>query len=167
MSVNRAEIIHELIQIYQSIGNGSRAEEDIARCKVNIDSILKRKDKLLDLSVDGRISDEEFSQRNDRFNEEIDKLRLRLGELEEEKRKNQDMLQSIDVLRQAITKELRFADGFSVGVVDALLDRIVVHPQTEKGTVQVSVWLKALPGEERFSIRRRRGDASVCSRQYI
>ena len=167
LSVNRTEIVQELIRIYESIGNGNGAEEEIARCRVSIDGILKRKDKLLDLSVDGRVSDEEFSRRNDRFNEEIDKLRLRLGELEEEKRKNQDMLQSIDVLRRAVTEELSFADGFSVGVVDALLERVVVHPQTEKDTVQISVWLKALPGEERFSIRRRRGDTSVCSRQYI
>jgi len=166
LSVNKTEIIHELIEIYQSLGNGSKIEEDIARCRVEIDSILKRKDKLLDLSIGGRISDEEFFQRNDRFNGEIDKLRIRLAELEEEKRKNQDMLQSIDVLRQAITKELSFADGFSVGVVDALLDRIEVHPQKEKNTVHVSVYLKAIPEEERFCIQRRRGSTSVCSRQY-
>ena len=167
LSLNRTEIIHELVQIYQSIGNGSRAEEDIARCKVNIDSILKRKDKLLDLSIDGRISDAEFSQRNDRFNEEIDKLRQRLTELEEEKRKNQELLGSIDVLRQAITEELSFTDGFSTGVVDALLDHIEVHPQTEKNTVHVSVYLKAIGKEEQFSIQRKRGNTSVCSRQYI
>ena len=167
LSLNRTEIVHELVQIYQSIGNGSRAEEDIARCKVNIDSILKRKDKLLDLSIDGRISDAEFSQRNDRFNEEIERLRLRLAELEEEKRKNQELLTSIDVLRQAITEELSFADGFSTGIVDALLDRIEVHPQTEKNTVHVSIWLKAIGKEEKFSIQRKRGNTSVCSRQYI
>ena len=166
MSVNRSEIIHELIQIYQSIGNGSRAEEDIARCRGEIDNISKRKDKLLDLSIDGRISDEEFSQRNDRFNEEINRLRLRLSELEEEKRKNQDMLQSIEVLRQAITEELSFTDGFSVGVVDSLLDHIEVHPQKEKDIVEVSIYLKAIQAEEKFTIRRGRGRASVCSRQY-
>lgn len=168
LTVNKTEIIHELIRIYQSIGNGSRTEEDIARCRVEIDSVLKRKDKLLDLSIDGRISDDEFSQRNGRFNEEIDKLRARLAELEEEKLKNQDMLQSIDVLRQAITKELSFENGFSVGVVDALLDRMEVHPQKEgeKDVVHVSVYLKAIPEEEKFCIQRRRGNTSVCSRQY-
>lgn len=168
LSINKAEIIHELIELYQSIGNGSKTEEDIARCKVEIDSILKRKDKLLDLSIDGRISDEEFSQRNNRFNGEIDKLRLRLEELEAEKLKNQDMLQSINLLRQAITKELNFEDGFSVGVVDTLLDRIEVHPQNEeeKNTVHVSVYLKVIPEEEKFSIHRGRGRTSVCTREY-
>jgi len=168
LSVNKAEIIREMIRLYQSIGDGGRTEEEAARCRAEIDSILKRKDKLLDLSIDGRISNGEFSQRNDRFNEEIGRLRIRLAELEEEKLKLRDMLQSIDVLRGAIAKELSFADGFSVGVVDALLDRIEVHPQNEgeKDTVEVSVWLKTTPEEERFSIRRRRGNPSVCSRQY-
>lgn len=166
LSVNRTEIAHELIRLYQSVGNGSRTEEDIARCRVEMDSILKRKDKLLDLSIDGRISDEEFSQRNNRFNEEVERLRYRLGELEEEKRKNQEMLQSIDVLRQAITKELSFAEGFSVGVVDALLDRIEVHPQEEKNVVRVSVYLKAISEEENFIIHRGRGRTSVCTRSY-
>ena len=135
---------------------------------MSIDGILKRKDKLLDLSIDGLISDAEFSQRNDRFNEEIEKLRLRLTELEEEKRKNQDLLQSMDVLRQAITAELNFTDGFSIGVVDALLDHIEVHPQTEgeKNTVHVSVYLKAIGKEEQFTIQRKRCNTSVCSRQY-
>ena len=167
LSVNRTEIVRELIQIYQSIGNGSRAEEDIAHCKVEIDNILKRKDKLLDLSIDGRISDEEFTQRNEHFNEDIERLRLRLGELEEEKRKNQNMLQSIDVLRQVIMKELNFTEGFSIGVIDSLLDRIEVHPQEEKNVVKVSVYLKAIPEEEKFTIQRTKGKTSVCSRQSI
>lgn len=166
LPINRAEIVRELIQIYQSIGDGSRAEEDIAQCKVEIDSILKRKDKLLDLSVGGRISDEEFSRRNGRFNGEIERLRLRLEELGEEKLKNRDMLQSLGILRRAAAGELSFAGGFSVGVIDALLDRVEVHPQGEKKTVEVSVYLKDTPEGKAFTIQRGRGRASVCTRLY-
>ena len=146
----------------------AKTEEDIAKCKVNIEGILKRKDKLLDLSVGGHISDEEFTQRNSRFNEEIDRLRLRLDELEQERSKNREMLQSIDVLRQAITKELDFTDGFSIGVIDTLLDHIEVHPQegNKKNEIHVSVYLKAISEEEQFTIRRGRGRTSVCTRQY-
>ncbi len=168
LSLNKAEIIHELIELYTSIGSGHRVEEDIAQCKVSIEKILKRKDKLLDLSIDGRISDEEFAQRNGRFNDEVQTLRLRLEELEAERIKDQDMLQSIDVLRQAIGKELDFSDGFSIGVIDALLDRIEVHPQnaTKKNVVHISVYLKAVGGMKEYLIQRGRGRTSVCSRQY-
>ena len=158
-----------MIGLYTSLSGGSKTEEDMARCRVTIEGILKRKDKLLDLSIEGRISDEEFSQRNERFNDEIAKQRIRLGELEEERRKNQSMLQSIDVLRQVITRELDFTNGFTVGVIDSLLDHIEVHPQGEgeKNTVHISVYLKLLSEEERFAIKRGRGRTSVCSREYI
>ena len=145
---------------------GAKTEEDIARCKTGIDDILRRKDKLLDLSIDGRISDEEFSLRNDRFNGEIEQLRHRLQELEAEKIKNQDMMQSIEMLRQAITKELDFTNGFSVGVIDALLDHIEVNGTGEKNRVHVKVFLKAVPKKVNFLIKRARNKTSVCIRQY-
>ena len=169
LSLNKTEIIHDLIRIYTSIGNGSKTEEDIAKCKVNMEGFLKRKDKLLDLNIAGHISDEEFTQRNSHFNEEIDRLRMRLSELEQERLKNREMLQSIDMLRQAITKELKFADGFSIGVIDTLLDHVEVHPQEEgkKNEIHISVYLKVISEEEKFTIQRGRGRASVCTRQYI
>ena len=46
----------------------------------------------------------------------IERLRLRLEELEEE-RNSQNMPQSIDVLRQAMIRALNFANGFSVVVI--------------------------------------------------
>ena len=167
LSIHKTEIIHELVQLYTTLGSGSKIEEDIARCRTGIDDILRRKDKLLDLSIDGRISDEEFSLRNDRFNGEIEQLRIRLQELEGEKLKNQDMMQSIETLRQAITEELDFTNGFTVGVIDALLDHIEVSDTEEKNRVEVKVFLKAVKESSTFTVRRARGRTSVCTRQYI
>ena len=166
LSLNKAEIIHELVRLYSTLGSGAGTEEAMARCKTGIDDILRRKDKLLDLSIDGRISDEEFSLRNERFNGEIDQLRTRLRELEAEKLKNQDMMQSIETLRQAITRELDFTNGFTAGVMDALLDHIQVSATEDKNRVEVKVYLKAVDESPAFSIRRSRGRTSVCTRQY-
>ena len=167
LSIHKAEIIHELVQLYTTLGSGAKTEEDIAQCKVKIEDILRRKDRLLDLSIDGRITDEEFSLRNDRFNEEITKLQDRLRELEAEKIKNQDMMQSIEMLRQAITEELDFSNGFSVGVIDALLDHIEVNGTEDKNRVEVQVYLKAVNETADFTIKRARNRTSVCTRQYI
>ena len=167
LAIRKEEITHDLVQLYAEIGSGTRADEDIARCKTSIDDILRRKDRLLDLSIDGRISDDEFSLRNDRFNEEIEKLQQRLQELEAEKIKNKDMMQSIEVLRQAVTKELDFSDGFSDGVIDALLDHIEVFGTDDKNQVKVKVYLKAIPESQEYLIQRGRRKTSVCARQYI
>jgi len=167
ISLCKADIVHELVQLYASVGAGEKTEEEMSRCRAGMEEILRRKDKLLDLSIDGRISDEEFSLRNDRFNEELEKLRMRLTELEGEKLKIADMMQSIEALRQAIEKELDFTEGFSAGVIDALVDRIEVHGTDDQNLVRVSVSLKALPDTQYYTVQRKRGKTSVCSRVYI
>ncbi|MDD5938781.1 MAG: recombinase family protein [Clostridiales bacterium] len=167
LSIHKSEIIHELVQIYTAIGSSSKADEETARCKASIDDILRRKDKLLDLSIDGRISDKEFSLRNDRFNEEIEKLQKKMKELEAEKIKTKDMMQSIEVLRQAVDRELNFSDGFSDGIIDALLDHIEVFGTDDKTQVKVKVYLRAVSETQEYLIQRRRGRTSVCNRQYI
>lgn len=130
------------------------AEKKSVKCKAEMDEILRRKDRLLDLNIDDRITDQEFSARNDRFNQELEKLQEQLRELEEEKLKTKDMMQSIETLRQVITRELSFESGFSDGVMDALLDHIEVKGAGEKNDVTVTVYLKAMPEAQTYSIHR-------------
>ena len=166
VAIHKAEVVHELIQIYSSIRGEEEVEKKSAKCKAEMDEILRRKDRLLDLNIDGRITDQEFSARNDRFNQELEKLQEQLRELEEEKLKTRDMMQSIETLRQVITRELSFESGFSDGVIDALLDHIEVKGMGEKNNVTVTVYLKAMPEGQIYSIHRIRGNTSVCTRQY-
>ncbi len=167
LAINKVEIIHELIQIYTSVGNESKTQEGIAKCKVAIDEILRRKDKLLDLNIDGKISDDEFSIRNSRFNDEIEKHRVRLVELEAEAEKNKEMSESINALRQLITKELSFENGFSGGVIDSLLEKIVIYPTEDKNCIKAEVYFKVSQEVLNFKVQRRKGKTSVCSEQCI
>lgn len=155
------ELARELLQLYASLGEESR---EIPRVQRELEGVFRRKDKLLDLNIDGRVSDEEFAQRNRRLNEEAGRLRLRLEELEAEKKRT--ILQSSDGLRQTIERELEFRDGFSAGVIDALLDRVELYPQREGEPIRLSVYIKDEPEEMWFAIHRERGKPSVCSRQY-
>lgn len=166
VAIHKAEVVHELIQIYSSIRGEEEVEKKSAKCKVEMDEILRRKDRLLDLNIDGRITDQEFSARNDRFNQELERLQEQLRELEEEKLKTRDMMQSIETLRQVITRELSFESGFSDGVIDTLLDHIEVKGAGEKGDVTATVYLKVMPEAQEYSIHRIRGNTSVCTRQY-
>ena len=165
VSFDRAELVCEMIGLYRCLGNESRIDEDMARCRTEIEEILLRKDRLLDLSIAGRITDDEFSQRNKRFNGQLDELGKQLETLREGKEKNRDMLASAEALGDALARELEFREGFTSGVIDALLDHIEVHPQQEgeKSTVRVSAYLKVWKDVSRdFTIRRRRGKPSEC-----
>lgn len=167
ISAHKADIIQDLIQIYSSADIDGKLEEDLSKCKGEMDDVMRRKDKLLDLSIDGRISDDEFSLRNERFNSEYAKLQQHMEELRKQQIQTQDMMQSVEVLRQAIDQELTFEDGFMAGVIDALLDHMEVFGTGDKNLVEVHVYLKAVRDHQKYAIQRRYGKPSVCTRQAI
>lgn len=164
---NKAEIIHELIKIYSDIGSQSKIKEDMAKMQGLINDFLKKKDKLLDLSIKGKITDDEFEQRNDGFNAEIVSLKERIAELKEQEQKNKDISETVDILRGLIANELDFKEGFSEGLVDSLLDRIEVYKTENKNEVKLKVFLKIVKEELPFAVKRSRNNTSVCYNQYI
>ena len=165
-AIPKEEIVRELLGIYASMGEGEKAAASAANCRSKLEDVMRRKDRLLDLNMDGRISDEEFSLRNRRFNEELEVLRRQLDELEQEKEKTKQLLQSVETLRPVILRELSFEHGFSEGVMDALLDHLEVNGTGDKKVIGATVYLKGASEPQRYTIQRIRGNASVCTRQY-
>ena len=163
---NKADIIHDLIKIYTTLSQQSNITQDIAKCKVNINDILKRKDKLLDLSIAGKLSDDEFEKRNNSFNLEIDTLKVKIKDLEEQEQANIEIEKSIEALRKIIAKELDFEDGFNNSIIDSLLDKVEVYKTEEKNVIDVKVNLKLIDDTLEYRINRGRKNTSVCSKQY-
>ena len=162
---DKATIIHDLVRIYSSISSGSKIKEDIAKTKTQINEILKRKDKLLDHSIEGRISDDEFTKRNNAFNLEIEGLEVRLVNLNEEEQKNKEVAGTVEALRQMIADELDFTDGFDNAIIDALLDKIEVHKTDDKKIINLKVYFKVLSEEANYIVKRGK-TTSVCSETY-
>lgn len=164
---NKAEIIHDLIKIYSSLSQQSNITQDIAKCKVNINDILKRKDKLLDLSIAGKLSDDEFEKRNNQFNLEIDSLKVKIADLEKQEQANKEIEKSIEALRKIIAKELDFENGFNNTIIDSLLDKIEVYRTEEKNVIDVKLYMKVIDDTLEYRINRDRKNTSVCNKQYI
>ena len=97
--------------------------------------------------MDDRISNEEFEQRNNAFNEQIEELKARLSELSEEEQKSLDLKESIESLRGAISNELDFTDNISKNVVDSFIDKIVVLKGDTDNEINLKIFLKLLPGD--------------------
>lgn len=164
--IEKSNIIHDLIKIYSSIGSESQVKEDIAKCRTQINQILSKKDKLLDLSIDGRLSNNEFEARNNAFNEEIDKLRLQIEDLEEQEQKNKEVTYSVETLRKLIANELDFENGFDNAVADALIDRIEVYKTEDKKEINLKIYFKVLEEVQEYRINRGKNNTSVCTAQY-
>ena len=90
----------------------------------------------------------------------------RLAELEKQRQDDQDRVQYIRALKRVISRELDFSEGFTVGLVDALLDHMEVMGTEDKKVVHVTVYLKGMPEQQNYVVQRAKGKTSVCTRAY-
>lgn len=168
MIENKSDIIHDLINIYSSIGSKTKIKEEVTQNQNKINDILKMKDKLLDLSIKGRITDDEFEIRNNKFNEQISELKETIEQLNKQEEKNTDILRSAEVLKKIISNELNFDNGLSNSLVDEILDRIEVHKTEEENVINLKVYFKISNESIPFTIsRKQRGKTSFCYNSAI
>ena len=176
---DKSKIIHDMIKMYTDLNAKSSLKEDIAKLRVEINNTLKMKDKLLDLSIKGRIDDDEFEVRNKKFNDEITSMKERIADYEKQSEQNDEFLQTIEVLRSVIADELSFDEIIGDGIVGSLLDRIEVYKSDEKNTVRLKIYLRVIDDSTEFDVLRKKGKTSVvtevgsnnnavlCSSQYV
>ena len=118
------------------------------------------------MSIAGKLTDDEFEKRNNSFNLEIDTLKVKIKELEEQEEANKEIEKSIEALRKIIAKELDFEDGFNNAIIDSLLDKVEVFKTDEKNVIDVKVHIKLIDDTLEYRINRSRKNTSVCNKQY-
>ncbi|MBE6704434.1 MAG: recombinase family protein [Ruminococcaceae bacterium] len=138
-------IVNDLIELYKESGSTKAIVKAKHKIQADINTVLAKKDKLLDLVMDDRITNEEFEQRNNEFNMQLDKLRAKLSELDEKERKSLDLKESIEGLRTSIANELVFTEDIGKSVVDSFIDKIVVYKSKEENRIDLKIFLKLLP----------------------
>ncbi|MBS7298691.1 MAG: recombinase family protein [Eubacteriales bacterium] len=140
----KASIINDLIAIYNESSSIKAIAKSKHKIQADIKALLAKKDKLLDLVMDDRLSNEEFEQRNNIFNVQIDEHRESLNKLDEEERKSLDLKESIESLRENIANELDFTEDLSKNVVDSFIDKIMVYKR-EENQIELKIFMKILP----------------------
>lgn len=75
---NKKDYLSSVLKEYENIMETYNDEAGINDIKNQIQVLEKQKDKLLDLSLNGMISNVEFKKRNDKFNSELEELNKKL-----------------------------------------------------------------------------------------
>ncbi len=141
----KAAIINDLIALYKESVSSNLIAKSRHKTQTDINTILAKKDKLLDLVMDDRLSNEEFEQRNDLLNGQIEELKARLAELDEENQKSLGLKENIESLRIAISNELDFFNNISKNVIDSFIDKIYVYQSNTENMIYLKIFLKFLP----------------------
>ena len=139
---DKEKIIDSLVTVLTNIPK--EVDYGKLRCQVEneMDDLERKKNRLLDLSIAGALTVEEFQERNDAFNARILACQGKLTAIrqEEESRSSEEL--DIPAIRQALDRALSFTGDVDTALVATILDRVVVKRESTKDAIRLDIFLK-------------------------
>ena len=139
---DKEKIIDSLVTVLTNIPK--EVDYGKLRCQVEneMDDLERKKNRLLDLSIAGALTVEEFKERNDAFNVQILECQGKLTAIrqEEENRTSEEL--DIPAIRRALDEALRFTGEIDTALVATILDRVVVKKESTKDDIHLDIFLK-------------------------
>ena len=139
---DKEKIIDSLVTVLTNIPK--EVDYGKLRCQVEneMDDLERKKNRLLDLSIAGALTVEEFKERNDAFNAQILECQGKLTAIrqEEESRSSEEL--DIPAIRRALDEALRFTGEIDTALVATILDKVVVKKESTKDNIYLDIFLK-------------------------
>ena len=139
---DKQKIIDSLVTVLTNIPK--EVDYGKLRCQVEneMDDLERKKNRLLDLSIAGALTVEEFKERNDAFNAQILECQGKLTAIrqEEENQSSEELV--IPAIRQALDEALRFTGEIDTALVATILDKVVVKKESTKDDIHLDIFLK-------------------------
>ena len=138
---DKQKIIDSLVTVLTNIPK--EVDYGKLRCQVEneMDDLERKKNRLLDLSIAGALTVEEFKERNDAFNAQILERQEKLTAIRKEENQPSEEL-DIPAIRQALDEALRFTGEIDTALVATILDKVVVKKESTKDDIHLDIFLK-------------------------
>ena len=140
---NKQAMIDAVIAVLQAVPGGRDYSRDMRHIEADLSAIRAKKDRLLEMSIEGVISTAEFKQRNDGFNGQIKALEEKRTALRAEEEKGQRTAAQLEEIRAALERELTFQNGIHSALVTTILDHIVVKKGSTREVLRLEIYLKS------------------------
>lgn len=131
---NSEDLIEQYIDIYKKAIEDKDIAKDIRKLNSQIETEQKKKKKLLDFNLDGKISDDDFIQMNNDCNSQLETLKNELYELEKQKDNTYDAQKQIGMIRNILAEAKKDgANGIiTKEFVNKYIDKIFATPENNK-----------------------------------
>lgn len=128
LSSNIDEVVDRYLQLLKEAQSKSNFQSEIKKFEIEINKILQKKDRLLELNIEGRLSNIEFEKRNNIYNQELQQKEKELENLKKEQIKSQDKKKDIFNLKDLIIRYHKHEDiNLTSGVINSFIDKIYVE----------------------------------------
>ena len=126
-------LVSEYMEMYRSLENDSGIQKSIEELKNRVDLSVKKKSKLLEFNVTGKLTDRDFLAMNKQCEEEIEAAQLQIRELEEQELSQAEFRKHMDEIRETLRQAQKDAeDGLiSKEFVERYIDKIFVSIEGE------------------------------------
>ena len=142
LAQDKSAIVDAVMKVIQAVPNEHDYRQDAGRIESELSAIYAKKDRLLEMSIEGALSTAEFKQRNDAFNQQIHELEGQIEVLKAEEEKSQISVEQLGKIKAALESELSFQNGVNSALVATILDHIVVKKSSTKEEVHLDIYLK-------------------------
>jgi len=142
LAQDKQAIIDAVVAVLQSVPDEHDYAQDLRRMEEELSAIQAKKDRLLEMSIEGVISMAEFKQRNDGFNQQIKVLEEKRTTLQLEAEKGQRTAAQLEEIQTVLEEELDFRNGVNSALVTTILDKIAVKKGSTKEVLHLDICLK-------------------------
>ena len=142
LAQDKSAIVDAVMKVIQAVPNEHDYRQDAGRIESELSAIYAKKDRLLEMSIEGALSTAEFKQRNDTFNQQIHELERQVEILRAEEEKSQISVEQLGKIKAALEAELSFQNGVNSALVTTILDHIVVKKGSTKEEIHLDIHLK-------------------------
>lgn len=157
---DKDKIIAQLLKLLEGSPDRKNYERETERVETEITSIEDKKEKLLELSIAGAISNAEFKKRNDSLNQKLEQAAEHLEQIKQEQEKSEEISANLTQIKQMLERELNFEGGVNSELVASIIDKIIVKNTGDKRHVRLEIRLAM---GDSIPVEYRQNQASVCS----
>lgn len=138
----REAVIREYIDELKAFA--AQQDDSAARHKLEqqLETLGQKKEKLLELTLMGALTGDEFKTRNERYNEQCTALEQQLEQLARAAQTLDERIRRVERLGQAVETQWRQHCGFSREMAKALVDRIMVDANETGDKIYLTVGLR-------------------------
>lgn len=125
LEIEMSNVSNILLELYESNKKNVGIDNKMSELKKQRDKILTKKDKLLELNIEGNLSNSEFNNRNNDCNKELSVIDENMALLERSKQNYDDIQKKNKKLEKIIKQKIKDTTTKNQ-LIELLLDKIVV-----------------------------------------
>ncbi len=142
LAQDKQAIIDAVMSVLRAVPEERDYTQDIRRIEEDLAAIRAKKDRLLEMSIEGIVTMAEFKQRNDGFNRQAEALEEKRAALRMEAEKSRGTAARTEEIRAVLERELTFQNGIDPSLVTTILDHIVVKKGSTREEIHLDVHLR-------------------------